>query len=190
MIMFWCPFQLISLSFILCFAHMVFKVDPLKVRLHSLELYYGTLILQGYFFLVILRDSMIFAVEFTVGEHFGFWKALFMHYIALPVDSFILLALSIYCYVNLTDPRATECNNDDECREFMEPMELNAKIGIIYVFCNFFAKCWLFWLFMYVCGGQQMLEADIAERDRLLNTKSGEEVFNGLQTNSYSNIIA
>lgn len=142
-------------------------VNKLKIREFSNTLFCYTFLLQGYFTLAIIRDLSIFCVEFFSSDFLGFWKTMVFNLVCTPFDSLALLIMAANSYIALgKENEGLACEQDMECSESLEPVKTIIYFAFGYVAVNLGAKFCLLFLFMFGCGGFQMLAEDLHERDR------------------------
>jgi len=77
-------------------AYQIFKEPRINVSIHNTQLTYCGIITVEYFVFIVLKDSGIFISQLFFGGFLGFWNAIVLHIIALPIDIMVLLGLAIW----------------------------------------------------------------------------------------------
>ena len=106
---------------------------------------------------MLLKDFCILVSQFFCGGFLGFWHAIVLHVITLPVDILVLLGLSIWGTIVLNQDGTAACNLDPACRPFTRPVYLNVLLGYAYILTNLFIKPLLLGLFCFCLGGLRLM---------------------------------
>ena len=96
LLLIWGPFQLIAILFVLYFSAATFSVPPAVVKNFNKSLFAMGVIIQGYFLFIVARDLTIMLTHFFSNDYLGFWKALSINLICIPIDCIVLLVLSTW----------------------------------------------------------------------------------------------
>ena len=136
--------------------------------------------LLNYFVFIALRDSVIIMYEFIFGDFMGFWKAVSLQIINVPLDCFVLLILTTSSAISLSQERTLECRMNEDCSPFLSPARGMVVLGFAYICFNIGVKLCLFAFFMFALGGFDMLLEDLDERARHHNAKAGNRAYRSL----------
>ena len=130
----------------------------------------------------------ILVSQLFCGGFLGFWHALVLHVITLPVDILVLLGLSIWGTVVLNQDGTDACRLDEICLPFARLVHLNVVLGYAYILINLFLKPLLLGLFCFCLGGIRLMHKDEAEeKDWQLRSLQGK-VISGLHSGTFSSI--
>ena len=66
------------------------------VSVHSPQLLYAGMFVQHYLIFMVLKDLFIVLSQVFYGGHLGFWHAVVLHIVSLPLDIIVLLGVSIW----------------------------------------------------------------------------------------------
>ena len=144
--------------------------------------------MQQYYIFMVLKDFSILVSQLFCGGFLGFWHALVLHVITLPVDILVLLGLSIWGTVVLNQDGTDACRLDEICLPLARLVHLNVVLGYAYILINLFLKPLLLGLFCFCLGGIRLMHKDEAEeKDWQLRSLQGK-VISGLHSGTFSSI--
>ena len=96
LLLYWLPFNLLSISIVVFTSSVLFSVEPNRVKEVSRGLFHAGRSLQTLYIFLVVRDFVIFAQYMIVRDYLGFWKVIIFHWAMLPVDCFFILVLCIW----------------------------------------------------------------------------------------------
>lgn len=158
--MLWGPFQLISITLVSIMVYQVARVDRADVMAYYDMLYIWGVVSQGYFLIVVVRDLIIFCYHLGSNELVGFWNALWMHLLSLPIDCIIMFSIGVQGYRVLQMEETHMCESDAKCSQFVTLFRANIAAGFIYIFFNVSFKLLMIVFFMCCVGGFEILRCD------------------------------
>jgi len=77
-------------------AYKIFSLPRVNVSMYNSQLTYCGIITVEYFIFIVLKDLVIFISQLFFGGFLGFWNAIVLHIITLPLDILVLLVLAIW----------------------------------------------------------------------------------------------
>ena len=93
-------------------SYFLFSVPRLVVESHNTQLLYAGVITQEYFIFMVLKDFSIVISQLCWGGFLGFWHAIVLHVITLPIDILSLLGLSIWGTIVMKQDGTVACQLD------------------------------------------------------------------------------
>ena len=149
------------------------RVDRSRILSSSEPLYIWALVSQTYFLVVVLRDSATFCYHLVSESLVGFWDALWMHLVSLPLDCVILFELGVQGYRILEKEETHECElSDIECGQFVRLFRANILASFIYIFFNVGFKLLVITFFMCCADGFEYLTNDMESEQSLDRVKA------------------
>lgn len=137
----WAPFQAFAVMIIAYQATKTLEVSEELVTSYDKSVYQCGVLTVVYFICACLKDIGILVFYLVYGHPFtGFDQAVFVHLMTIPVDSLVILALSIWGSALLTHQGVKDCRKDTQCNEFLTPFTLNIFLGYVYVIINLIVK--------------------------------------------------
>ena len=93
----------------------------------------------------------------------GFWHAIVLHAVSVPIDVIVLLVLCIWGSAVLNQDGSAECYKDDDCRPFLQQVHFMVILGYGYIFFSIIMKPILLSIFCFCMPGLQWLNQDEQE---------------------------
>ena len=103
-------------------TYKIFSLPRVNVSMYNKQLTYCGIITVQYFIFIVLKDLVIFFSQLFFGGFLGFWNAIVLHIITLPLDVIVLLVLAIWGSIILNQKGTRDCNADASCKPFVSEM--------------------------------------------------------------------
>ena len=146
---------------VVCFlAYPVFQVKRDAVSVHSKQMLYAGYLTLEYFFFIVAKDLLIMLSQLFYGGFMGFWHAIVLHTITLPIDIVVLLTLCIWGSTILNNEDALNCKNDESCKPFVTAMHFNVTFGYGYIIFSILVKPFLLSIFCFCFQGLRLRDQD------------------------------
>ena len=121
----------------------------------------------------MLRDLCVLLAHLYSEDLVGFWNALYMHLMALPVDCAAVLVLCFWNIFAINSGETKHClTSAEDCGPFVNIMRFNIVLGFVYVVVSIGAKLLGFSLFLFYFGGYQMIRDDEEAQRQLVERYS------------------
>ena len=145
------------------------------------------MLLAEYFIFIVFKDSFIMLSQFFFGGFLGFWHAIVLHIVTIPMDLLVLIVLSTWGTAVLHQDDTSKCYEDSECAPFIVQARSNVTLGYSYIFGNLFIKPGVF-IFCFWFRGLKWMQEDRQEESDWQQRRDRGRVISQLRSGTFGSL--
>ena len=118
----------------------------------------------------------------------GFWHAIVLHILTMPLDIIVVLGLSIWGSAVLNQDGTQSCRNSTSCSPFASIVKFEVVLGYSYILFCIFVKPIFLGMFCFCCCGMRWMHQDEMEEKDWQVRSLGSHVIHGFRSGTFSSL--